>query len=626
MLKTELVFVLTVLLLSVPQTSSAEPAQPAAGEVQLQNYVVTLNEANYNQTVLNTDNVIVMFNSPMDPKSGELLPIFQEAAYNAKQQGNNVVFAQVIINEEKDAERWQLEKLPTFYYYSYGNRYNYNGDKTVKGFFKFLQYELSRNFTEYYLNETSVLNNTEMIGDKNQSLLLFVGDPNVHFKDFLYFRRVFEESGKYLMYFWTNEAVFLNQFNIPQNGFGLALFEFFNSRNEFGQGRLLDLSNLKLIKRQLRILSKPVLDDLDENVLEKILKQGISGLVLVYGKGVKEAGSSFVQSFVQNYTPIVEQHRDSLWSLKTDIHDSYLEEFYKLFRLNSTQVPTAIIIDNPLDKDSDIAKYKYNYTENGPLTPETLVQFIENWRNGQLEKFVVSEPVAENPYNEFGVFHVVAENFKEFLNFTTNSFLLVCSDEKSDETCEESRRRFNAVSRRFNSSSDVTFAFFDPVKNPSDLTLDYIPDLLFFPKGTDKIKKMTLFQGNFTTNEIAQFLHNSVSGLVEVPASDEETQLINQEQALERRRIEEDDHQDDENNDNQDQEPDQHDHQDQEHDQHDHQDEEPEDHSHDEEAPNTQEAGQEGGAEALEAMKKLLEDNYPKNEAGATQEVGHIDL
>ena len=509
-------------------------------EIALPDFVYEIHGMTFNETIAAHKNILLMFYSSLDEKSNILMPMYREAAFNAKQQGLAIHFTKLELKDGEQNNQWTIDKIPKILFYSHGEKYSYTESKTVKGFFKFLKKELSTNYTDYQLNETTIMNNTNLLNE-SKSILIFLGNPNKHEKEFSKFRRISDDYSKNIEFYWTENTLFFNEFNLATDDFALVVFKYLESSNSFEQGKILVTSDIKELKKKIKLYAKSTLGDFTEKVLERVIDKGVPSSILIYGEGDEEANETLSKKYNDEFDPIAEKYQDILWSYKCDFNNKELDELFLMFRIKKEELPTLIILNSPQPSDDEVPKYKYDIRK-GQLNGEKYADFIENWKAGNLAKFESSEATPENPFNEHGVYHVVGNNFKDFLKFEKNLFMLVCSDSDDDKDCFEIRRRFNAISSRFNASTNLIFSFFEPTKNENQLIeLNHIPEIIFFPNVENKISQIKLFIGNYSTNEIVEFIKSEAKNLilVEKEITQEEEKLITNEKLFNRKKIDE---------------------------------------------------------------------------------------
>jgi hypothetical protein len=516
-------------------------------DIHIEDYTIQLNKNNFNETINQHNDVLVLFHSKEDPKRVEILSVFKEAAFNSKHQGYDILFATVVLEASVNDTFWNIEKVPKIFYYSDGQKFKYREEISAKGIFNFIKQEFSKNFTQFYMNESLIIDNNNLLGENNQSLILFVGDPYKNSKQFIGIKRELDGFIDTLRFYWTNNTVLTNKFNVSIDNFALVSFYHLPSKASFNNGTILETNDRTLFRMKLTLLSKGLFENLDENNIERVIDFGIPSLVIIYADQNKQSDNN--DSLLNEYTPVVENYRSTYWSFKLDINNNEMHDFLEIFNISKHDVPTAVIIYVNPKNEEELIKYKYDSNQ-GLLTRQTLQNFIENSQNGLLHQYISSEAIPVNPYNQNGVYRVVGENFKEYLMKEKNIVLLVCTDNPKDEDCVEVRNRFDSISRRLNASSNISFAFFEPIKNPSNIVqLDYAPDIFIFPNEEDKFSKMKMFAGNYTTYEIIQFIDSSVSNceLKETSLTTQEEEALKKEAPIIRRKINEEE--DEENND-----------------------------------------------------------------------------
>ena len=485
------------------------------------------------------------------PKCQELAPIYKEAAYNAKQLGLNITFTRIEAKNNITLTEWNIYSFPKLYFYSNGIKYPYSDKKTVKGFFRFIDSELSLNFTENELNQSEIIKN-EVLINNNRTVVLFIGDINATTKEFLKYRRLTDDYKK-IDYYYSKDQVFLNKFNIKPDSFGLVIYKFNLHSHIFEEGKLMDLSDYSQLKTVLKFYATPIFRTLKKKTLEKIVEEGTPSLVLIFAA---DKNRSISKQYLKEFSSVAENYKDKLRFLKIDFLDNKMDELLNLFRIDQEELPAIILLDAPRIGTDDMIKYKHERNISQPLTQENFKLFIENWENRKLEKFVASEKIPLNPINEYGVKHVVWNSFKEFIETDKNLILLICTDLDDDDSCFEMRKRFNEISRRLNSTTNCLFSVFDPVKNENEfLNLENVPEILVFPRGENKLKQMKTFSGILKTEDIIDFIKKSATNpelIIENLISEVEILAIKQELPIQRRKLDDDvdqkDGSDDDNN------------------------------------------------------------------------------
>ena len=522
------------------KTSDITAYNKEEDKIMINNFVQEINEKSINKTVNENNNVLIMFYKNDNKLNKKIFREYKKAAYFAKENGFDIIFTKFEIVNDNQKAIWKINTFPQILFYSYGQKYSYNGAKTKKGFQKFIRSELTTNYLDCELQETSIINNTNLLYD-SKTIILFIGDFKIHYKEIIKYYRLTKDYIKRINFYWTDKTFFFNQFNISSNQNSLVVFKYIESSNSFEKGKILNTFNYRDLKTKIKLYSNKILREFNEEKYSTILSKGIPSTILIYGEGDKIANRIISKKYINEYYMVAEKYQDYLWSFIYDYNKKKLDHFLQIFEVKREELPTLVIY-NDQEFSHRISKYKFNRTE-GPLNRISYGDFIEKWINGKLVKFGTSEEIPDDPFNIYGVYHVVWNNFKDFLKIDKNLFLMVCTDLPDEIDCIEVRSRINAISARFKNSDNLIFGFFDPIKNENELIdFNYVPELLFFsPNFENKISTMKKFARNYTTNEMIEFIKDSAinTHLIDNGVTETEEKFINNEKIYKKRKLDE---------------------------------------------------------------------------------------
>ena len=149
---------------------------------------------------------------------------------------------------------------------------------------------------------------------------------------------------------------------------------------------------------------------------------------------------------------------------------------------------------------------------NETLSLYSFIQFIENFKNKQLEKFINSEEIPKEPINKNGVLKVVRKTLNSIILDNHNDEFLVLYCINNSKKCENVSQRFNEISNRFSNSKNFKFAEYDANLNENDIfEIKTIPELIYLPKSSNKTIELKRFVGNYTSQEIIEFIQQNIN-------------------------------------------------------------------------------------------------------------------
>jgi len=162
------------------------------------------------------------------------------------------------------------------------------------------------------------------------------------------------------------------------------------------------------------------------------------------------------------------------------------------------------------------------YKIKGNLTESKLDDFLWDYRYRRIHRFILSEEIPQYPVNKFGVMKIVGDNFESTILETNKTIVtLFCVD--YDRNCSDAYTRYNKLSQVFN-QTDLLFTKMDIVTNENEyFEIEFIPTMLIFHwnRTDDKIRKNTMYKGNYTTLDMYDFLIKDAELLDPLPKIEE---------------------------------------------------------------------------------------------------------
>jgi len=117
----------------------------ASDDWNYQNDVLVLDDTNFDKAIEDFDFILIEFYAPWCEPCTKLMPQYEETATKLRTENEPSVFAKIdgTLYEEL-ADRMEITQYPTFLFYAYGNRIdyeagNYEGGRTTMAFEKFVK-------------------------------------------------------------------------------------------------------------------------------------------------------------------------------------------------------------------------------------------------------------------------------------------------------------------------------------------------------------------------------------------------------------------------------------------------------------------------------------------------------
>ncbi len=158
---------------------------------------------------------------------------------------------------------------------------------------------------------------------------------------------------------------------------------------------------------------------------------------------------------------------------------------------NEADFPVDIKIMGLEDWGEDIsvgifAPHNIRYPMNDELSPDTLLEFVNEFFNGNLQPYLRSEPVPRKSKKTDLIQRVVGTTFEKFMYDSSKSSLIkLCMEEA--HKCEDAEKHFYQIAMRYEGSKEVMLGEMNMALNdvPAGTVLDdELPTYLFCDKGS----------------------------------------------------------------------------------------------------------------------------------------------
>ena len=443
------------------------------------NDVIALDESNFEEAVKNNKIMFVYFYLPECSMCKVLDSKFSESAGEIK--GDNVVFAKVDCSINlviKD--KYKIKIFPTILFFFNGSWIVYSGGKhklEMKNFIRKKLYEISTQFNSL----TDVINKVKRL---NQSYALHIGNEGL--EDYLNFIKLIEIKG--LLYSHTLNEELSNNF---EDGSVLLIRSFDSEHKLLKKGY-----SLIELKDFLDINTFQPIEMFNARSAERLFERKIPAIIFFYS----ELGSK-----PDNHNEILKEV-----SSKIDIHIFINEKkkelsswLIELFGLKDSQLPGIAIVDS---REKNISKYLMK----GEFNAENIIQFYQDWKEGKLQKYVISEEI---PINIKGnVITLVGNNFDEIAYDQSKDVLIMFYDQYCNY-CLTVYSYLEQIASELKLNEKIIIAKMNLKLNETDkVIVEVYPTIILFPQGN---KNQIRFEDDdMSYDRIMAFLQQNAKSLI----------------------------------------------------------------------------------------------------------------
>ena len=206
-------------------------------------------------------------------------------------------------------------------------------------------------------------------------------------------------------------------------------------------------------------ISNPVTRLTDSN-LDKILDTGYPTVLVVLNNFSNE---TLLKEITKNMAIVKKKFPADLWYYIADYSEKNVRIFVDLLRISSEMLPTAITFDGSAPKETnEVRKYLWNH---GEINAENLELYIKDYYNNALPNYLASEPIPEQPLNEYGVYRVVSKNFPEVVLNSTGKDILLLLCTTFLPQCPPLIKMYDQLAKKLAHNENLLIAIIDPAAN-----------------------------------------------------------------------------------------------------------------------------------------------------------------
>ncbi|WJX33833.1 disulfide-isomerase-like [Trifolium repens] len=463
------------------------PSQISAEESEAKEFVLTLDNTNFHDTVTKHDFIVVEFYAPWCGHCKKLAPEYEKAASILSSHETPIVLAKVDANEEKNrdlASEYDVKGFPTIKILRNGgkNIQEYKGPREADGIVEYLKKQSGPASTEIKSADDA----TALIGE-NKVVIVGVF-PKFSGEEFDNFTALAEKLRSDYDFGHTLDAKHLPKGESSVSGPVVRLFkpfdELFVDSKEF---------NVEALEKFIEESSIPVVTIFNNEpnnhpFVVKFFNTPNAKAMLFINFTAEGA-----ESFKSKYHETAEQYKQQGISfLIGDVEAS--QGAFQYFGLKEDQVPLIIIQHNDGKKF-----FKPN------LEPDHVATWLKAYKDGKVAPYVKSEPIPET--NNEPVKVVVGETLQDIV-FNSGKNVLLEFYAPWCGHCKQLAPILDEVAVSFQKDADVVIAKLDATANdiPSETFEVQGYPTLYFRSASGKISQ---YDGGRTKEDIIEFIEKN---------------------------------------------------------------------------------------------------------------------
>lgn len=443
------------------------------------NDVILLDDSNFEETVKNNKFMLVNFYLP----DCSMYRLFLKSKFfesAAELKADNVVFASIDCSVNLvSKQKYAITSYPTILFFVNGHWSKYTGGNHKLEMGRLIRKKIHDITTEF----KSLTEALTKVKKSNKNYALHIGNEGL--SSYLDFIKLIEIRD--LLYAHSFNEELINNF---EDG-SVLLLRSFDSEHKllkkgYSMSELRDFLDINTIK--------PI-EIFNTRSAEILFERKLPALILFYSEKIGKP---------HNYNEILTEvaSKVDIQILINEKKQIFPYWFIELFGITDLQMPGIAIVDS---RQKNLKKYLMK----GEFTAGNVIEFYQNWKDGKLQKYVISEEIPIN--NKGSVFTLVGNNFEEIAYDESRDVLVMFFDQYCNY-CETVFSNLEKVALELKQNDTIVIARMNLKLNENDkVIVDNYPTLILFPQSN---KNQIRFEGeNMSYEAIIAFLQHNAQSL-----------------------------------------------------------------------------------------------------------------
>lgn len=517
-----------------------------------QKFVLDLTNENI-ETFLKTNKMgFLEFYSPDCPHCQSIELVYESTAQKVKEKGLGVVFGR--INGDKFPEvmkKYNVEEVPTIYWFNNEKDQMtvYQGDTEMSSYFlDFIKDQMAFETPQVTFEEWNKMYEEGRIYNYTNVLIIFKSDKKKDSElDSSKFNIIANAAWKVDIktIMWTNDKLFKKYYKINEesnpDGIFCLIFKTRFSKINMDLYEKIKFTSVDLERNSekipgvyhtrveflLKLYSKELVNIFNhEN--ERMIVMGFPTVILAHNH---ELESKEYEQMLEQMSRVALKYRREVFFMYGSMRTKFTQIFTESYRLHASQFPVlgfaSVSEKNPeiIEKYKRVIKLNRDKETTSIISTnyeEELTNFIEDWKNMNLQPYVSSEEIPSSPIDENGIYKLVGDTFRKEVEKPGRDVMVVLCTDRLDN-CVKFKEIYSRVARKLRDNEKIVFAEINPYENELDyIRYDFIPGILFFRDksgksdskadvGNGKVEQAEEYKGKLTTRDIIKFIKEKAS-------------------------------------------------------------------------------------------------------------------
>jgi len=470
----------------------------ATSDVAEEEGVLVLTTENFDATIAAHEFVLVEFYAPWCGHCKSLAPEYAKAATQLKEEGSGVKLAKVDATVETAlGEKFGVRGYPTLKFFRGGSPIEYGGGRKAADIIDWLNKKtgppVTTLLTAADLNAFIDAAEVAVVG-------FFTAEASADAMS-VYIQAAGEIEG-IPMGLVSSADIAASQ---SVDGDAVVLFK------KFDEGRnVLSVDGLTIdaVKKHVQENSLPLVIEFTQESAQKIFGGDIKTHLLLF---VDKSSADF-EKISGEFGAAAKNHKGAVLFIYINVADEENERILEFFGLNLADCPTIRLIN----LGDDMTKYKPEALQ---LNTEGISAFVQDYRDGKLKPFLMSEEIPDD-WDMAPVKVLVGKNFESVAKDPTKNVLVEFYAPWCGH-CKKLAPIWDELGANFQDKEDVVIAKMDSTTNEvEDVKVHSFPTIKFFPAGSEG--KVIDYNGDRTLEGFTKFLESGGTVGAEAEGEEEE--------------------------------------------------------------------------------------------------------
>jgi len=430
-------------------------AKAFAAEPEMDEGVIVLTDANFDEVIAKHDHLLVEFYAPWCGHCQALDPEYKKAAQVLAQKDPPRYIAKIDTTVHENAgKRFNVEGFPTLKWFSHGKDSEYAGGRTEDTIVQWIMKKTGPAFENIKCDEVE-----KKVADSKLNLVYYGEQEGSMFEAF---NAAAQAMDAYTFYATQTECA---KDAGVHDAAGAAIFRTFDTSPVAYSGPAAEEDLQSFLKTE----AVATLFEFDEDSVEPIFHEQKACVILLldgdkpYKAAFEEASKELKGQILFSYSGVTE---------------GIQEQLGEFIGVTADDLPTMRIIE---PAEENVKKFKFEGdVEN--LTVEDVRKFITDFTDGKLKPFMKSDPVPED--NSGPVKVVVGHNFQEIVMDDTKDVLVKYYAPWCGH-CQKLVPHWEKLGEHVKDIENLVIAKYDATTNENDeVQVEGFPTLTFYAAGS----------------------------------------------------------------------------------------------------------------------------------------------